>query len=581
MYPFYSQLKSITLILTAGLLFSALSYADELQSFEVPNNSLSLQSLAEGSNAPATNGVPVEQYVPQPRTGLLLPGEAAASDLLPTSGESFPPPYGANLFAGGYETERFDGLNDDYLIAAGDKLSIWLWGAVNLAQVVTVDNQGNIFLPNIGPIQVANVKASQINVVVTEKIRTVYKKSVNIYVNLLTATPVSVYVSGAVVRPGQYAGVSADSVLYYLKRAGGVDSERGSYRNIKVLRKGQVISTVDLYAFLRKGMLVGFNFKDGDVILVEQQQPTVSVSGKVKNPFRFEIQGQNITGAEIESLAKPFAKVSHVGIVGTRRSQPFSIYLPFDKFKSFKLQDGDKLIFNDDLRAQVLDVQISGSYLGPSYYALSKGTRLHTLLAHIGIEKDLADYHSIYILRKSVAERQKDMIEQSLQRLERSVFTAPASSDGEATIRAREAEMVLRFTERARKIEPLGKVVVSDNELVANILLEQGDVVVIPPKSDLIQVGGEVIMPQALVYNPDASVKDYIAWAGGYTERANYERPLIVRANGLIEFGSEAQLKPGDQLLILPRVDAKTMQAVKDITQIIYQIAVAANVVLN
>ena len=65
--------------------------------------------------------------------------------------------------------ERMDGLNDDYLIAAGDKISIWLWGAINLAEVVTVDNQGNIFLPNIGPINVKNVPASRINQVVTQK----------------------------------------------------------------------------------------------------------------------------------------------------------------------------------------------------------------------------------------------------------------------------------------------------------------------------------------------------------------------------------------------------------------------------
>jgi hypothetical protein len=41
---------------------------------------------------------------------------------LPSSGEDYPPPYGANLFAGGYESERTDGLNENYLIAAGDRI---------------------------------------------------------------------------------------------------------------------------------------------------------------------------------------------------------------------------------------------------------------------------------------------------------------------------------------------------------------------------------------------------------------------------------------------------------------------------
>ncbi|MGF1765986.1 polysaccharide export protein [Enterovibrio makurazakiensis] len=570
------QLIIVIACLTNSLAYASMTMANvstsklhDVAGFSLQEDTKPVQDVSEG------------QHQTQSRNGLLLPGETPVSALLPTSGEVLPPPYGANLFAGGYETERLDGLNEDYLIAAGDKLSIWLWGAVNFAEVVTVDNQGNIFLPNVGPIAVINTPASRINDVVTEKIRTVYKKNVSIYVNLLSATPVSVYVSGSVIRPGQYAGIASDSVLYFLKRAGGVDSERGSYRSIRVIRNGETIVNVDLYAFMQKGKLDTINFKDGDVIFVEPQKSTVSVAGTVKHPFRFEIDSHQINGNELVELARPYAKVSHVGVMGTREDGPFSKYLPIEAFKSFIVKDGDKLIFNDDLRPQVLDIQISGSYLGPSYYAVSKKTRLHALLANIEIEKALADHRSIYILRKSVAERQKEMIEQSLQRLERSVFTAPASSDGEAAIRAREAEMILAFTERAREIVPLGKVVVSDNGAVANVLLETGDVVVIPNKSDLVQVGGEVVMPQALVYNPNAKASDYIAWAGGYTERANYERPLIVKANGMIEFGKDAKLQPGDQLLIMPRVDAKTMQTVKDITQIIYQIAVAANVAIN
>ncbi|TOO24867.1 SLBB domain-containing protein, partial [Vibrio parahaemolyticus] len=218
---------------------------------------------------------------------------------------------------------------------------------------------------------------------------------------------------------------------------------------------------------------------------------------------------------------------------------------------------------------------------GPSYYAVKKKTRLHDLLNNIEVEPELADFRSVYILRKSVAEQQKERLEESLHRLERSVFTAPASSDGEAKIRAQEAQMVMQFVDRARKVQPLGKVVVSDSGKVANILLEQGDRVVIPIKTDLISISGEVLMPQAVVFNSNATIQDYVAWAGGFTERADDDRIAVVRANGLVEFGHDYTIKPGDQILVLPKVDAKTMQAVKDITQIIYQIAVAANVAIN
>ncbi|MCO4202448.1 polysaccharide biosynthesis/export family protein [Aeromonas taiwanensis] len=534
-------------------------------------------TLSGQANTSATTG----SFAQQNRQGMLLPGEADVRKLLPQAEAGLPPPYGANLFAGGYETERSDGLNDNYLIAPGDKLNIWIWGAVNFSNVVTVDNQGNIFIPDVGPINVKNVPASQINNLVTSKIGDVFTNNVNIYVNLLTTTPVSVFVTGPVIRPGQYAGQSSDSVLYFLKRAGGIDSDRGSYRKIKILRQNQVIQQLDLYEFMQKGRMPKLSLKDQDVILVEPQGPMVNVAGKVRNPFRFELKQHNTLGSELVNYALPLAKVSHVGVVGDRSSGPFSIYLPYKDFAQVQLKDGDKVLFNDDMHAQVYDVQVSGSYMGPSYFTVRKETKLHDLLNHIPINPDLADYQSIYLMRKSVAIRQKEMLDESLNRLERSVFTAPASSDGEATIRAKEAELVMQFVDKARKIQPLGKVVVADKGIIANIQLEQGDQIVIPNKTDLIQVGGEVLMPQAVVYNPNANLDDYVAWAGGFTERANDERIAVVHANGLVEFKGQGSVQPGDQIMVLPKVDSKTMQSVKDITQIIYQIAVAANVAIN
>ncbi|HFN4094177.1 TPA: polysaccharide biosynthesis/export family protein [Enterobacter hormaechei] len=535
------------------------------------------QAMSGQANTSSTTGT----FAQQNRQGMLLPGESDVRKLLPQSESGLPPPYGANLFAGGYETERSDGLNDNYLIAPGDKLNIWIWGAVNFSNVVTVDNQGNIFIPDVGPINVKNVAASKVNNLVTSHISEVFTNNVNVYVNLLTATPVSVYVTGPVIRPGQYAGQSSDSVLYFLKRAGGIDSDRGSYRHIKVLRQNRVIQQIDLYEFMQQGKMPKLSLKDQDVILVEPQGPMINVAGKVRNPFRFELKNSTALGSELIDYALPLAKVSHVGVIGDRASGPFSVYMPYKDFDRIQLSDGDKVLFNDDMHAQVYDVQVMGSYRGPSYFTVRKETRLHDLLNHIPIDPNMADYGSIYIMRKSVAARQKEMLEDSLNRLERSVFTAPASSDGEASIRTKEAELVMRFVEKARKIQPLGKVVVSDKGVIANILLEQGDQIVIPNKTDLIQVGGEVMMPQAVVYNKNASLEDYVAWAGGYTDRANDKRIAVVHANGLMEFKDGGDVMPGDHILVMPKVDSKMMQSIKDITQVIYQVAVAANVVLN
>lgn len=557
-----------------------------------PNQALT--QLDSSSSMPTdVTALSQDEYMQVYRSGTMLPGEYPIEQLLPTVEEGMPAPYGANIFAGGYETERVEGTNDDYLIAPGDKISIWLWGAINFADVTTVDNQGNIFIPEIGPIQVQNIPASKINQLVTTKLRSVYKQSVQIYVNLLTATPVSVYISGPVIRPGQYAGMASDSVLYFLKRAGGIDAERGSYRKIQVIRNGKSLVTIDLYDFIRKGYMPTINFKDKDVILVEPQGATVVVTTGAKNPFRFEFTDNRAQGSELTNYAKPLTKISHVGVVGTRTEGPFSIYQPISEFADFTLMDGDKLFFNDDWDAQVLDVKLEGSFIGPSYFTAKKPTKLYDLLNHVQVDPELADFSSIYIRRESVALKQKEMIDQSLDRLERNVYTNPTISSGEAAIQVQEASLISGFVARAKEIMPLGKVIVSDKGEIANINLEQGDVVVIPEKTDLIHIGGEVLMPQSVVFNSKATVTDYIAWSGGYTDRANYERLLIVHANGMITFHDEesnswmaegsalATLQPGDQILVLPRVVAKSMETVKDLTQIIYQIAVAADVVAN
>ncbi len=582
----FRQLSAILLLACASCAAIAAPTKEDAQAFgmntpaDTGDGRLQLggeQAMSGQANTSSTTGT----FAQQNRQGMLLPGESDVRKLLPQSESGLPPPYGANLFAGGYETERSDGLNDNYLIAPGDKINIWIWGAVNFSNVVTVDNQGNIFIPDVGPINVQNVAASKVNALVTSHISDVFTNNVNVYVNLLTATPVSVFVTGPVIRPGQYAGQSSDSVLYFLKRAGGIDSDRGSYRHIKVLRQNRVIQQIDLYEFMQQGRMPKLSLKDQDVILVEPQGPMINVAGKVRNPFRFELKNSTALGSELINYALPLAKVSHVGVIGDRSNGPFSVYMPYKDFDRIQLSDGDKVLFNDDMHAQVYDVQVMGSYRGPSYFTVRKETRLHDLLNHIPIDPNMADYGSIYIMRKSVAARQKEMLEDSLNRLERSVFTAPASSDGEASIRTKEAELVMRFVEKARKIQPLGKVVVSDKGVIANILLEQGDQIVIPNKTDLIQVGGEVMMPQAVVYNKSASLEDYVAWAGGFTDRANDSRIAVVHANGLMEFKDGGDMMPGDQILVMPKVDSKMMQSIKDITQVIYQVAVAANVVLN
>jgi protein involved in polysaccharide export with SLBB domain len=563
-----------------------------LSNLSIAQQSLTDAQLQQAQKVGASDRIDLSQYIQSGgnSTGRNKPINVhSPSGLLPAGVEGFPPPYGANLFQGGFESERSDGLNSNYLVAPGDKISIQMWGTVNRAEIVTVDNQGNIFIADVGPVKVKDIPANRINSVVTQSIKTIYTNNVSIYVNLLTTTPVSVFVAGPVLRPGQYAGLASDSVLFYLKRAGGIDPHRGSFRKIEILRNQIVVLEYDLYDFLKEGKLSDFSFKDKDVVLVQEQGSMITVEGAARYPFRFEFLQEKSTGDDLVYYSRPLEKTTHVAITGNRNTGPISVYLPIKEIGRFKMVDGDMVLFNEDIRPQVISIQISGSYLGTSFYTVNTNTRLLDILSHIEVDPDQANFGAIYIKRQSVVEQQKILIEESLNRLERSIFTAPATSSGEAGIRAQEAQLVAQFVARARQIQPLGKVIVSENGNVANIRLEQGDEIVIPAQTDLIQVAGEVLMPQAIVYNPNATIRDYVAWAGGFSERANDERIAVVRANGLTVFFdnkniwtidvNKQTLKAGDQILVLPKIDTKLLQAVKDITQIVYQVAIAANVV--
>ncbi|MBV8043829.1 polysaccharide biosynthesis/export family protein, partial [Pluralibacter sp.] len=172
---------------------------------------------------------------------------AAKAETIDSNGfDNTPPPqpepvlsrmFGAQLFTGATaDSGAGIGFNPNYVIGLGDTIQIRLWGAFNFDGALPVDPKGNIFVPNVGPLKVNGVTNGQLNSLVTAKVKEVYQSNVNVYASLLQAQPVKVFVTGYVRNPGLYGGVASDSLLSYLSKAGGVDSERGSYVDITVKR---------------------------------------------------------------------------------------------------------------------------------------------------------------------------------------------------------------------------------------------------------------------------------------------------------------------------------------------------------
>jgi protein involved in polysaccharide export with SLBB domain len=114
-----------------------------------------------------------------------------------------------------------------------------------------------------------------------------------------------------------------------------------------------------------------------------------------------------------------------------------------------------------------------------------------------------------------------------------------------------------------------------------NLVLEPGDVVVVPEKTNVVRVSGEVMMAQAVMYDAGRPASDYVELSGGYTERADESKTIIHRASAEVVIADgDTIVYPGDEILIPPEIDSKTIQNIGDVTEIVYQIAVAAAVVV-
>jgi len=492
-----------------------------------------------------------------------------------------PEPFGSRLFTGNFLRTRQDGLNADYLVMPGDRIQVNTWGALEISTILLVDAQGNVFLPNVGPIQVAGTKNADLTAKVKAGLSRVYARNFEVYTNLLSAKPVAVFVTGGVKRPGRYAGVPSDSVLFFLEEAGGIDPRLGSYRNLTVLRGDQTLASIDLYEFLLKGTLPSVQFKDGDTVLVNPRGPVIEMRGEVTLPATLEFKPGPVSGAEALSVVPGIARATQVTIEGIRSGVPISRTLSVVGFRTFTLQDGDSITLRGDGRAGTILVHLEGEFNGPSVLAVRRGARLVDVLNYVSVDPALANPRAVHVRRASVAKAQKTAIDDALFRLERSALLALSASQGEANIRVREAELTQKFVERARLIQPLGRVVTARDNLQRNVVLEADDVIVIPARTNVVRVGGEVMMTQAVMFRPNATASEYITDSGGYTDRSDRGRVIVIRANAEVAVGdTDLPVFPGDEILVPPKVDTKVLQNAVDVTQVIYQIAVSAAVVI-
>ncbi|MBC9179919.1 polysaccharide biosynthesis/export family protein [Pseudoroseomonas ludipueritiae] len=533
-----------------------------------------------------SGGIPQQQQVPSllapdttvNRAGSATEAEAGATAQGPLAEPfRYPGPsrtvFGAALFARGAPTPSDSG-NPNYRLSPGDRVSVRVWGPIETEAIGALDNQGNLFLPSIGPLRLAGVRAGDLQQTVEAEVRRIYTQQVQVYAVLLAAGRLGVYVTGYVKLPGRHMGSASDTPLDFLLRAGGVDPARGSYRDITVNRGGRTVHRIDLYPFLLRGSLPNVTLQDGDTIVVGKQGATISADGAVRNNYLFEVDGRSMQGQELIDLAGPLPAATNAVVRGTRNSQPWSRYATLAELRRLPLLDQDVVTFITDAPAPTVRVFVEGSRIGPSVLVAGRDANLCQLLDYIEVNPALADTRSVYILRKRLAAQQLRSINEALDRLERQLFTAASATTGVAEIRTQEAQLVSSYIQRGRRIQPEGRLVaVNDLGRCAPIRLEDGDTIVIPERSDTVLVGGEVLNPGGVVWREGMTIRQYLEAAGGVTQRGDEDSVMIRRASGQVILDPREGPRPGDELIALPQLGAKSFQIARDLLQLIYQTA--------
>lgn len=537
------------------------------------------RALGLGTNVPVspTSGVPTPPApaVPVPVT---VPSTPTAFDYTTNLNSEV---FGAQLFTGSFARQGVTPFNPDYTVGVGDQIQVRLWGGLEYDTVLTVDPQGNIFLPQVGPVKVLGTTNKNLQRVVQAAMRKVFRSNVFSYASLAAAQPVRVFVGGYVNRPGLYNGTSMDSLLQYLDQAGGIDADRGSFLDVQVKRGEQLRASVNLYDFLLQGKIPLVQLADGDVIFIPARQHTVKVAGLAENAKRFEFSGKTLTVTELEALAKPKARATHVRVIRNTGTVKNVEYYALAAANEVMVGDGDEVEFTADKKPGTITVRVEGEHLSAQEYVLPYGARVGDLMKKIEFS-ERSDTPSIQLFRESVRARQKAMLEAALKSLENTVLTARSGTSEEARLRKDEAELILQWVERARKIEPNGQVVIAQASQRDELLLENGDIIKVPSRDGLVLVSGEVLFPNTIAHDSKLTLEDYIQKAGGYTQNADNSRIVVAHRDGsFIQGDRRTELKPGDEVLVLPKVDVKSRQILAELTQVIYQIAIAAKVVLD
>jgi protein involved in polysaccharide export with SLBB domain len=446
---------------------------------------------------------------------------------------------------------------NDYIVGPGDTLEIQLYGNEPASYELTVERDGRVNFPKLGPIMVSAMSFVEARSVIEQRVA---KQLIGTRVSVTMGDlrSIRVFVLGEAEKPGSYTVSGLSTMTNALFVSGGV-KKIGSLRNIQLKRNGRLVTTLDLYDLLLHGDTSGDRqLLPGDVIFIPPIGNIVSVDGAVQRPAIYELKSEKTVAQAIDIAGglKPDAdaKLGQLErILPSKLRQMRNIDLTAATSRATELNNGDKIKIPDIRPTLENSVQLTGYVFRPGAFEYHPGLRLSDVLDSFDELRPDADPHYIMIRREVPPEERVEVISADLKRA-----LAARGSATDPELRPRDQIFVFNLSaSRDRILQPLIRTL----ELQAT------------PDSpeQLVSIDGRVKAPGRYPLEPSMHVSDLIR-AGGSLEDAAYRgqaeitRYQIVdgdaRKTELIPVsladiwrgtpGADLELKPYDVLVIKP-----------------------------
>lgn len=404
----------------------------------------------------------------------------------------------------------------NYVIGPGDNIKLDIYGASQKSDVYVVSPDGDITVEGYGPIHVSGMSVSRAQAHLRSTLGSRYSSS-SIKIGLGQTRTIIVNIMGEVQAPGTYTLSAFASVFHALYMAGGI-SELGTLRNIKVFRRGSLVTVVDVYDYILNGKLTGnVRLQDNDVIVVGTYDAMVSIKGKVKRPMYYEMK-KTESVASLLNYAGGFVHDAYrksVRVIRNSDSKRTVFNVGEFDFSAFKIHDGDDVSVDSIIDRYENMVEVKGAVFRPGMYQLGgEITTIKNLLEQCdGVMEDA-------ITTRGVMHRMNP---------DRTLSVLPVDIGG-----------ILAGTS-------------------PDIPLQNEDVLFVPSKTDqqterTITIHGEVMYPGEYRYADNETLEDFVLQAGGLKESAStvkvdVSRRIIdskaIESNGITAENFSFSLKEG------------------------------------